>query len=163
MQTDPLYQYRETDNQPNTFNNYSGQFFGSYPQGQSLEQQQYNQGTPGMRQQLGRLQPNVGLQESSGFTARQADDIYPQNQFNPSYQGHIPNSGYIFRPLEKKRGGSKRWSGNYRQNPGSRHYTPPPNRNRYIPEHYQAPWQQPNQVYNNSSLWAGTALPLRQW
>lgn len=165
IRTGPVYQYRETDNQPYTVNNYTDQRLENYPQEQALEQQSFFQGTQGLRQQHADvLQPNLGRQQSYGTAARQADEIYPKNRFNPNYQSHISNpgqSGYIFRPLEKKINGPKRWSGNFRENPRSRHYMQPPTRNPYFPE--QSPWQQPNQVYNNSSLWAGTALPLKQW
>lgn len=166
IRTAPVYQYRQADNQPHTLNRYPGQPFENYPQQRVFEPPSFFQGSQGFQQQSDVTPPSLGWQQPSGFPVRPADDGYSRNQFNPSYQSHMlkpRNPGYIFRPLEKKRSGPKRWTGNYRRNPRTRHYSPPPAENPYFPEQNPSPWRQPDQVYNNNSLWAGTGLPLRQW
>ncbi len=166
LRTGPRYQYREAHNQPPSMNSYSGQPYARYPPEQGFKQPSFYQGGQGFQHQPDVAQPNMGRQQPSDFITQPADKSYSEYQFNQSYQNHIQkprNHGYRFRPLEKNKRGPKRWTGNYRQNPRTRHYSVPPTRNPYSPQQYPSPWQQPDQLHNNNSLWAGTGLPLRQW
>ncbi len=165
IRTAPRYQSREAYNQPPTMNSYLGQPYAHYSQDQGIERPSFYQGTPGFQHQPDVAQPNMGWQQPSGFIAQPAGNSFSENQFNQNYQRHRQkprNPGYRFRPLENNKSGPKRWTGNYRQNPRTRHYSSPPTRNPYSPQQYPSPWQQPDQLHNNNSLWAATGLPLRQ-
>ena len=162
IRTPPRYQSKEAHNQPHS---YLGQPYAHYSQDQAIEQPSLYQGNQRYQHQPDVVQPNMGWQQPSGFIAQPADSSLSESQYNQNYQRQIQkpmNPGYKFRPLENSKSGSKRWTGNYRQNPRTRHYSSPPTRNPYSPQQYPSPWQQPDQLHNNNSLWAATGLPLRQ-